>query len=90
MAYHRKEDKFIHMRMVAYNGFLEIKPWYKQWYYWWYTHVYFGHNIEKKNTEEQLRISETAFRVILKMQPLVWRLSIPCRWIKLMLAYVIC
>jgi hypothetical protein len=61
MAYHRKKTNS-YVRMVAYNGFLEIKPWYKQWYYWWYTHVYFGHNIEKKNTEEQLRISETAFR----------------------------
>jgi hypothetical protein len=54
---------------------------------WWYTHVYFGHNIEK-NTEEQLRISETAFRG--NFENAAIGMAFIDMDIKLMLAYVIC
>jgi hypothetical protein len=40
--------------------------------------------------EEQLRISETAFRVIFENAAIVAFIDTHGRWIKLMLAYVIC
>jgi hypothetical protein len=65
----KEEDKFIRE-----DGSVQWLSWEKPWYNDNGTigGILYGHNIEKKLQNVKLPLG-----VILKMQPLVWRLSIP-------------